>query len=312
MPEIIKKLKTDKDYPRLDIFLSLNFPDLSRSFIQKIIKKGNVRINNSPVTKPSKKLKENWEIEVKIPEIVKSEITPEPISIKIIYEDEDIAVIEKPPYLSVHPGAGKSERTLVHGLLYHLKDLSSISGVERPGIVHRLDKNTSGLMVIAKNDFSHQDLSKQFSSRKVEKEYIALVYGIVKEDFFTVDAPIGRSKRDRKKMGLSSGGRKSITDFKVLKRYYPYATLLLCHPLTGRTHQIRVHLSSKGFPIVGDELYAGKSRRKAPLLLKEFPRQVLHSSKLIFMHPSKGKKMVFFSEIPEDIQNLLQELEDLL
>ncbi|MEJ5166177.1 MAG: RluA family pseudouridine synthase [Thermoanaerobaculia bacterium] len=312
MPEITKKVKTDKEYPRLDLFLSLKFPEMSRSFIQKIIKRGNVKINNLIIDKPSKKLKENWEIEIRIPEIEKPEISPKPIPIKIIYEDEDIAVIEKPPFLSVHPGAGQSESTLVHGLLYHLKDLSSISGVERPGIVHRLDKNTSGLMVIAKNDLSHQNLSKQFSSRKVEKEYIALVYGIVKEDSFTVDAPIGRSRRDRKRMGLSSKGRKSITDFKVLKRYYPYATLLLCHPLTGRTHQIRVHLSSKGYPIVGDNLYAGKSKRKAPSLLKEFPRQVLHSSKLVFTHPSKDKKMVFSSEIPEDIQNLLQELEDIL
>lgn len=312
MSETIKRLKADKEYQRLDLFLIENLPLFSRNFIQKIIKNGNVKVQGEIVFKPSKKIKENWEVEIALPQPKKLEITPQPIPLKIIYEDEDLAVIEKPPYISVHPGAGESERTLVHGLLYHLKDLSSISGVERPGIVHRLDKNTSGLMVIAKNDKSHQNLTKQFSSRKVEKEYIALVYGIVKEDVFTVDAPIGRSRRDRKKMGLSSKGRKSITDFKVLKRYYPYATLLLCHPLTGRTHQIRVHLSSKGYPIVGDNLYAGKSKRKAPYLLKEFPRQVLHSSKLTFTHPSKDKKMVFSSEIPEDIQNLLQELENIL
>lgn len=312
MSETTKKLKADKDYNRLDLFISQNFPSLSRSFIQKLIKTGNVKVQGEIILKSSKKIKENEEVEVLFPSPKKMEITPEPIPIKIIYEDEDLAVIEKPPFLSVHPGAGMSEATLVHGLLYHLKELSSISGVERPGIVHRLDKNTSGLMVIAKNDRSHQNLSKQFSSRKVEKEYIALVYGIVKEDFFTVDAPIGRKKRERKKMGLSSKGKKAITDFKVIKRYYPHATLLLCHPLTGRTHQIRVHLSSKGYPIVSDELYAGKSRRKAISILKEFPRQVLHSSKLVFYHPKNNRKMVFSSEIPEDIQNLLLQLENIL
>ncbi len=312
MSEIIKKLKTDKEYSRLDLFLSIKLSNLSRSYIQKIIKSGNVKINGEVVNKTSKKLKENMEIEVEIPETKKLDVMPKEIPIKIIYEDEDIAVIEKPPYLSVHPGAGESDTTLVHGLLYHIKDLSSISGVERPGIVHRLDKNTSGLMVIAKNDKSHQSLVKQFSSRKVEKEYIALVYGIIKEDFFTIDAPIGRKKRDRKKMALSSSGRKAITDFKVLKKYYPYATLLLCHPLTGRTHQIRVHLSSKGFPIVGDILYGGNVRRKAIEILKEFPRQFLHSSKLVFYHPSKNKKIVFSSDLPEDLKNLLEKLENML
>lgn len=311
MSEIIKKFITDKEYERLDLFLSFKL-SLSRSYIQKIIKDGNVKINNEQVKKPSKKLKENSEVEIIIPEPKKLELKPEPVPIKIIYEDEDIAILEKPPYLSVHPGAGMSETTLVHGLLYHLKNLSSISGVERPGIVHRLDKNTSGLMVIAKNNLSHQELTRQFSSRKVEKEYIALVYGIIKEDAFSVDAPIGRKKGMRKKMGLSSKGRKAITDFKVLKRYYPYATLLLCHPLTGRTHQIRVHISSKGYPIVGDILYSGRKKRNAPQILKDFPRQALHSSKLSFFHPSSGKKMVFSSDLPSDFQNLLQEIETIL
>lgn len=312
MSEIIKKFITDKEYSRLDLFISSMIPSLSRSYIQKIIKSGNIKVNNEIVTRPSKKIREKIEVEIIIPEPKKLEIQPKPINIKIIYEDKDIAVVEKPPYLSVHPGAGENDRTLVHGLLYHLKNLSSISGVERPGIVHRLDKDTSGLMVIAKNDKSHQELVKQFSSRKVEKEYIALVYGMVKEDAFTVDAPIGRKKRERKKMGLSSAGRKAITDFVVLKKYNPYATLLLCHPLTGRTHQIRVHLSSKGYPIVGDILYSGRIKRKAPPLLKNFPRQVLHSSKLSFYHPSNGKKMVFSSDLPEDLKNLLQELEKIL
>jgi len=312
MSNTIKKLKTDKEYQRLDLFLSIKLNNLSRSYIQKIIKEGNVKVNGEVVKKTSKKLKENLEIEVEIPEAKKLDVVPKEIPIKIIYEDEDIAVIEKPPYLSVHPGAGESDTTLVHGLLYHIKGLSSISGVERPGIVHRLDKNTSGLMVVAKNDKSHQSLVEQFSSRKVEKEYYALVYGIVEEDFFTVDAPIGRKKRDRKKMALSSIGRKAITDFKVLKRYYPYATLLLCHPLTGRTHQIRVHLSSKGFPIVGDSLYGGKIRKKAVEILKEFPRQALHSSKIVFFHPESNKKLTFSSDLPQDIKNLLAELEEMI
>lgn len=312
MSEIIKKFKAEEEFERLDLFLLSKLPELSRSYIQKIIKNGSVKINDEIVDKPSKKIKKNFQIEITIPKPKKLEITPCPIPIDIIYEDEDIAVVEKPPFLSVHPGAGENDFTLVHGLLYHLKELSSISGIERPGIVHRLDKNTSGLMVIAKNNKSHQSLIKQFSSRKVEKEYIALVYGIVKEDFFTVDAPIGRKKRDRKKMALTSTGRKAITDFKVLKVYNPYATLLLCKPLTGRTHQIRVHLSSKGYPIVGDELYSGRIKRKTIPILKNFPRQVLHCTKLIFEHPILRKKMVFQSELPKDIKNLLQELEIIL
>ncbi len=312
MPETLKKFITDREYERIDLFLSLKLPHLSRNFIQKIIKGGNVKLNGEVVLKPSKKLHPNMEVEVLIPEPKKIDLTPKPIPLKIIYEDEDFAVIDKPPYLSVHPGAGESTTTLVNALLYHLKDLSSISGVERPGIVHRLDKNTSGLMIIAKNDKSHQSLSKQFASRKVEKEYIALVYGIIKEDFFTVDAPIGRGKRERKKMALSSKGKKAITDFKVLKVYNPYATLLLCRPLTGRTHQIRVHLASKGYPIVGDDLYGGKRKKESIPLLKNFPRQVLHSFKLTFFHPSSEKKMVFSSEIPEDMKTLLEKLENML
>lgn len=312
MSEIIKKFKAEEEFERLDLFLIIKLPELSRSFIQKIIKGGSVKINDEIVKKPSKKIKKNSQIEITIPEAKKLEIAPKPFPINIIYKDEDIAVIEKPPFLSVHPGAAENDFTLVHALLYHLKELSSISGIERPGIVHRLDKNTSGLMVVAKNNKSHQSLIKQFSSRKVEKEYIALVYGIVKEDFFTVDAPIGRKKRDRKKMALTTTGRKAITDFKVLRVYKPYATLLLCKPLTGRTHQIRVHLSSKGYPIVGDELYFGRIKRKTISILKDFPRQVLHCTKLIFEHPTLRKKMVFQSELPEDIKNLLQELEIIL
>ncbi len=312
MLETLKKFTIDREYERLDHFLSLKLPHLSRSFIQKIIKSGNVKLNGKVVQKPSKKLHPNIEVEVLIPEPKKIDLTPKPMPLKIIYEDEDFAVIDKPPYLSVHPGAGESTTTLVNALLYHLKDLSSISGFERPGIVHRLDKNTSGLMIIAKNDKSHQSLSKQFASRKVEKEYISLVYGIIKEDFFTVDAPIGRCKRERKKMTLSSRGKKAITDFKVLKVYNPYATLLLCKPLTGRTHQIRVHLASKGYPIVGDDLYGGKRKKDSLPLLKNFPRQALHSFKLKFFHPSLGNKMVFSSEIPEDIKTLLEKLENML
>lgn len=311
MQEKIKKISVDEDFERTDLFLLKHFPDLSRSFIQKIIKEGNLKINNKIVLKPAKKLHKGDEIEIKIPESKKLKLEPLPIPINIIYEDEEMAVIDKPPYLSVHPGAGLSERTLVHGLLYHLKNLSSISGIERPGIVHRLDKNTSGLMVIAKNDKSHQELSKQFATRKVEKEYIALVYGNVKNDF-TVEAPIGRKKRERKKFGLSSKGKSAITDFKVLKNFYPYATLLLCRPLTGRTHQIRVHLSSSGYPIVGDDLYGGRYKRSSIPLLKNFPRQALHAHKISFYHPVSGKKLTFTSELPQDIKELLKSLEDLM
>jgi 23S rRNA pseudouridine1911/1915/1917 synthase len=279
---------------RLDIYLLSNLEKkdfvFSRRFIQDLILKGNVTVNNKTIEKSHYKVKLNDEILINIPPRKEFEIEPENIPIEIIYEDSDILVVNKPAGMVVHPAPGNLSRTLVNALLFHCKDLSRINPL-RPGIVHRLDKDASGLLVVAKTDFSHIQLSEQFSQRKVKRHYIALVRGKMEFDEGIIDLPIGRHSRDRKKMAVRFfKARESKTSYKTLKRWNKFSLLELI-PETGRTHQIRVHLSSIGHPILGDKIY-GKDTT--------FSRLALHAYKIKFCHPRTKEVLEFVSNLPKD------------
>ena len=281
---------------RLDQFLA-SHTDLSRSLIKKLIESGDIKVN-AIGSKPSYKLKQEDKITVNLPAPTKMELTPEPIPLDIIFEDKDIIVINKPRVLTVHPGAGRSSGTLVNALLHHCKDLSGIGGVERPGIVHRLDKDTSGVLVVAKNDKAHQNLSKQFKERNVEKTYLALVEGEVKNDSGTINEAIGRHPVNRKKMATltPTKGRHAITHYKVLKRLEK-TTLLELMIETGRTHQIRVHLKHIGHQVVGDPVYGPAPAGAGG--------QLLHAYKIKFKHPVTWKELEFEAKLPEDMLKLI-------
>ncbi len=254
------------------------------------------------IRKPSYRVKSGETVEVEVPEKPKEvEILPEDIPIRIIYEDEWIAVVDKPPGMMAHPIPSKTSGTLVNALLNALKDLKGIGGELRPGIVHRLDKDTSGVMVVAKCDLAHRSLSEQFKDRRTKKVYVALARGRVEEDKFRVNARIGRHPVIRVKMTVREDGREAVTDFKVLRRFGKVATLLLAFPKTGRTHQIRVHLKHYGNPIMGDEVYgkAGLDR------VYGIERQMLHALKLGFHHPKTGEWMEFVSPLPEDFKKAI-------
>lgn len=285
---------------RIDKYLSNVFEDKSRSFIQGLIEKENVKVNNK-VPKSNYKLKKSDEIEIFIPEPEILSVEAENIPIDIIYEDEDVIVVNKPQNMVVHPAPGNYNGTLVNALLYHCKDLSSINGIIRPGIVHRIDKDTSGVLVIAKNDESHNKLSEQLKDHSMKREYYALIEGRLKNDSGTIDKPLARSKKDRLKIGISEDGKRAVTHYEVLERYNGY-TLIKCVLETGRTHQIRVHMASIGFPLVGDPLY-GFKRQKFKL-----QGQVLHAKTLGFIHPSTGEYMEFTSELPQYFSELINKL----
>jgi 23S rRNA pseudouridine1911/1915/1917 synthase len=305
---MIKKEKslifTGEDKIRIDLYLTQKEIYPSRSQIRNLITHSKIRVNKNPV-KPSYILKNGDVIDLAITENKESEISAEAIPLDIIFEDEYLVVINKPANMIVHPAGKIRSGTLVNALLYHCRDsLSGIGGVIRPGIVHRLDKNTSGLMVVAKNDFAHLNLSKQIKEHQVAKKYLTLVHGNMKDDSGIIDAPIGRSLKNRKKMAVTVGGksREAITHFKVLKRFQSY-TLVEVTLRTGRTHQIRVHLSFIGHPIVGDQLYG---RKKQEINIS---RQALHSHILGFVHPSTKKFMEFCVPPPKDIQGIIDYLE---
>ena len=286
---------------RLDRLLQDKLPKwISRSMIQKAIKEGKVLVNGS-VKKPSYKVKLGEKIEVETPKPKEIEVKPEAIPIRIIYQDEHIAVVDKPPGMMAHPLPSKTSGTLVNALLHALPDLKGIGGKIRPGIVHRLDKDTSGVMVVAKNDRAHLKLSKQFKERKVEKTYIAIARGKIEEEEFVVDAPIARHPVLRIKMTVRADGRDAYTKFKVIRNFGKIATLLLAFPKTGRTHQIRVHLKHTGHPIMGDEVY-GKAGPDRIYCVK---RQMLHALKIVFFHPISGKRMEFISPLPEDFKEAI-------
>jgi 23S rRNA pseudouridine1911/1915/1917 synthase len=286
---------------RLDVFLTDELPDFSRSYLKKLIDGSLVTVNGACV-KPNYKLKLGDSIEVAVPDPIPLEVQAEPIPIQAVFEDESILVIDKPAGMVVHPAPGNYTGTLVNAILNHCSDLSGIGGVERPGIVHRLDKDTSGLIVVAKNDKALQSLTKQFKDRVVRKQYLALARGVLKKCSGIINAPIGRHKINRKKMAVNiESGREAITNYEIVEQFKLFAFLRL-FPKTGRTHQIRVHLSHIGNPILCDKLYNGTSSNP---LLNVLTRQALHAHKLEFQHPCSGRTVEFESPLPKDIASLM-------
>lgn len=288
---------------RIDVYLNDETEDISRSLLQKLIEKGNILVNNNAVNK-NYKLKEGDCISVEIPEPESLNIEPENIPLDILYEDSDVIVVNKPQNMVVHPAPGHYSGTLVNALMYHCGDeLSGINGVMRPGIVHRIDKDTSGVLVAAKSDRAHKSLTEQLSEHTMTRIYTAVVYNSFNDDEGIVDKPIGRSKNDRKKMAVvRQGGRNAVTHYKVLKRLGKFC-LMEFRLETGRTHQIRVHMASIGHPLLGDEVYGPK---KSPYNLQG---QVLHARLLGFIHPVSGEYMEFESDLPLYFKNLIQKLE---
>lgn len=290
-----------KDEERLDKAISKLEPDISRETIQKMIKLGNILVNGKEV-KPSYKTIVGDEISIEEMEAKETKLKPQEMPLDVIYEDDDLLVINKEKGIVVHPGNGNPDGTLANAVLARCKDsLSGIGGEIRPGIVHRIDKDTSGLVIIAKNDTAHINLSKQIQERKVKKTYIALVRGTVKENEATINMPIGRSTKDRKKMAVSKNGKEAITNFKVLERFKDY-TLLEVNIETGRTHQIRVHLSEIGYPIVGDGVY---SNGRNPFGVEG---QMLHAAKLEFRHPRTGAILKIEAPLPKYFVEVLTQL----
>lgn len=295
---------------RLDIYLSKKLPEISRSQIKKMIDRGDVLLSGLPA-KSGHKLKETDFINIIIPEIKSLDAKPENIPLDVIYEDRAIIVINKQAGMVVHAGSGNTEKTLVNALLYHCKDLSGIGGVLRPGIVHRLDKDTSGTMVAAKNDTAHKFLARQFKEHTVQKKYIALVCGVVKNDAGKITLPIGRHITIRHKMSARTRkGRAAVTHYRVLKRFEHF-TLLEIKIETGRTHQIRVHLSAIHYPVAGDCIY-GKKDLPASLspeirdVVQGLKRQALHASTLGFIHPDTKRYIEFTSPLPDDMDTAIK------
>ncbi|MBI5417307.1 RluA family pseudouridine synthase [Candidatus Poribacteria bacterium] len=299
MAEIFVVDNKEDENLRLDVFVQKKKPDISRTWIQKLIQSGHITVNREN-GKSGYKVKYNDQIEAVFPEAIPDEkAEPENIPLEIIYEDKNLIVINKPSGMVVHPAPGNLNGTLVNALLYHCKNLSGINGVLRPGIVHRLDKNTSGLMVIAKDDITHQKLKEEWEERKVNRKYIALIHGSFSQDKFMINAPIGRDPDDRQKMKVTDkNSRIAITHFEVIKKINKY-TLLFAKLDTGRTHQVRVHLAFIKHPVVGDSMYGKKKDSDI------ISRQALHSALLGFKHPIKKKYMEFESPLPEDIQNAI-------
>lgn len=287
---------------RLDQFLSrLLVQRFSRSQIKKLIESGEVRIGKESVTVPHYKVKTGERIQMEGGEERREETRAEAIPLDIIYEDEDLVVVNKPAGMVVHPAHGNSFHTLVNALLYHVRDLSGVGGPIRPGIVHRLDKDTSGLLVVAKNDAAHFSLAHQFKDHRVDRTYEAIVRGVVQHDEGEINEPVGRAFLNRKKVVVCpSGGKPALTYYRVKKRF-PHATWLEVKPRTGRTHQIRVHLAHRGHPVLGDTFYGIKT--------PDIDRQALHASKLGFIHPRTGEKVEFETPLPEDMKILIRDLE---
>lgn len=300
---IEKRIIADVNNERLDSYISKSNLDLSRSMVQKLIKENRVFVNGKN-EKESYKIKVNDNITIQIEEPKSSKLEAQDIPLNIIYEDNDIIVINKPKGMVVHPGNGNPDNTLVNAVLAHCKgSLSGIGGEIRPGIVHRIDKDTSGLIIVAKNDKSHINLSEQIKNHEVTKIYTALVKGNISEDEATIDMPIGRDKKDRKKMSVTRDGKEAVSHIKVVKRYGNY-TLIRVKIDTGRTHQIRVHMAKIGHPVVGDEVYSsGKN---------EFgvKGQMLHSTILKFKHPISGKEIMLEAPLPQYFEDVLSKLEE--
>ena len=286
---------------RFDKAVSLLNSELSRSYITKLIDEGKILLNGKQ-EKPSLKVKENDEIFIEELVDTKSDIKEEDIPLDVVYEDSDILIINKPQGMVVHPANGHYSGTLVNALMFQADSLSSINGVIRPGIVHRIDKDTSGLLCVAKNDNAHHFLAEQLKDHTMAREYMALVRGVIKENSGTVEMPIGRDKKDRQKMAVTKEGKPAITHFSVVERFANH-TLVKCQLVSGRTHQIRVHMSAIGYPVEGDPLYAGKNYDK---LYKD--GQLLVAYKLKLIHPQTKKEMVFEIPLPEYFEKVLESL----
>lgn len=299
--EIIEIFADEEDNDRIDIFLAQELNEISRTYVQRLIKDGLVRVNDRLV-KPKYLVNEGDHILVQLPEPKNLEIVSEDIPIDIIYEDEDIAIVNKPQGMVVHPAPGNYSGTLVNALLFHLNNLSTINGIIRPGIVHRIDKDTSGLLMIAKNNYSHSFLSEQLKEHSITRKYLALVDGNIKEDKGTINAPIGRHPVDRKKMTVTENNSKeAVTHFTVLERFFDY-TLIQAQLETGRTHQIRVHMSFIKHPVTGDPVYGSKNQKF------RLNGQLLHAKTLGFIHPRTKEYIEFSSELPNHFIDVLSNL----
>ncbi|WP_461204335.1 RluA family pseudouridine synthase [Clostridium sp. DL1XJH146] len=290
----------DEELKRIDLFLVECYEGKSRTYFQKIVNEGSILVNNKKV-KSNYKLKINDVLIVKIPEDKELQVESEDIPLNIVYEDKDIVIVNKPQGMVVHPAPGNYSGTVVNALLHHCKDLSGINGVIRPGIVHRIDKDTSGVIVVAKNDKAHISLAEQLKDHSMNREYIALTEGVIKDDYGTVDKPLARNKRDRIKMAIVKDGKRAVTHFQVLERFEKN-TLIKCKLETGRTHQIRVHMRYLGFPLVGDPIYGFKNAKY------KLNGQLLHAQRLGFLHPSSGEYVEFSTELPDYFDDILGKL----
>jgi 23S rRNA pseudouridine1911/1915/1917 synthase len=307
---------------RLDLFLAATCSDLSRSRIQKLIAEGAVLVSGAPARR-SHVVRPGEEVSIEVPEPRRSELEAEDIPLSILYEDEHLLAIDKPPGLVVHPAPGHASGTLVNALLHHVRDLAGIGGEKRPGIVHRLDRDTSGILLVAKTDRAHQLLSRQMRQRTLRKEYLALVAGVPKVRKGEVSLSVGRDPRDRKKMkafrptadDVPAGARTARTLYEIEREWFALGlTLLRCRLVTGRTHQIRVHLSASGLPIVGDQVYGRPAypRVRDPALkrrLAEFPRQALHAERVAFRHPATQELVEIVAPIPPDLAALISDID---
>ncbi len=295
---------------RLDAWIAVRLPQLSRSRAAQLIAEGKVRVDGAPARK-SHRPESGEVVEIEIPEAMPTDVRAEPIPITIVFQDDDVVVLDKPAGMVVHPAPGHRAGTLVNALLWHVSDLSGIGGVRRPGIVHRLDKDTSGLMLVAKNDHAHRALASALKRRDVKRRYLVASWGHLREDEIVVDAPVGRSLGDRKRMAVVESGRPARTTFLRLERW-PSAELLRAELESGRTHQIRVHLASIGHPVVGDPVYGkgwerglgGRDATWARGLAKRVPRQFLHAAELEFAHPRTGQPMRFASPLPPELERV--------
>lgn len=303
MGQIIELCVQEKDAGiRIDAYLS-EYTEFSRSRVAALLQEGAVTVNGKQVGKASFRVAYNQMVVLEVPDVKETEIIAQDIPIDILYQDADVVIVNKPCGMVVHPAAGNEDGTLVNALLYHVKDLSGIGGEMRPGIVHRLDKDTSGLILIAKNDRAHAILSEQFKSRTMEKHYRAVAFGRFREENGQIDAPIARHPVDRKKMAIVPDGKPSRTEWRVISQMKG-AAYLDVHLLTGRTHQIRVHMQSIGHPLLGDPIYAPNIKCAVRI-----PRLMLHAYSLEFTHPSTGERMCFTAPIPKAFQMVLEKIE---
>lgn len=308
-----------EDGKRLDAFLASGSEGLSRTRLKQLIQDGHITGPDGPCLDPSTKVRAGQAFSVTVPASEDAVPVAQQIDLTIVYEDEDVIVIEKPAGMVVHPAAGNPDGTLVNALLAHCGDsLSGIGGVKRPGIVHRIDKETSGLMVVAKNDIAHQSLSRQFAEHSLDRAYGALVWGVPNPGSGRIDLPIGRSPKDRKKMAVrASGGKSAVTHYRTERIFAGTVSLIECRLETGRTHQIRVHLSHTGHPLLGDPVYSRAQRRvkrapvEMPLAVHGFSRQALHAKLIGFEHPRTLERVQFFSEYPKDINDLIGVLDSI-